>query len=192
MKKTSHNILIVFLILCIGCKERPELESIDQLKTAELISDLLESKSKYLLSPSCISEEPRAISGHVNEDFKNYAKEHLKIVDTFHLNNQMRFRENFRISKKIAGELKLLTKQNFEDLERLGTTAHFSFWSWLDENCENGYLSISKPIFNETYDLAIVQIGTVCGKLCGGGGTFIYKFDNGTWKETEILSSWVS
>ena len=192
LRSHTFKILIFLIILAASCKSGLQEEDFDDLKTTELIIHLLKVEDNYLLSSSCISEGPRAISTPMTENFKGFVKKNLNITDTIHLNKQMRLHSDFKISNTLAGDLKLLTEESFENLQQLSLSEGLSFWDWLDENCQNGYLSISKPIFNETYDLAYVQKGTVCGRLCGGGGAFIFKFENGIWKEIKILSSWVS
>ena len=70
------------------------------------------------------------------------------------------------------------------DLDKCFDEVQRSNMSKLDEN--------GKPIFNEEFDLAFVQIGTMCGGLCGGGVEIIYEYKNGKWIKKENIRSWIS
>ena len=180
-----------------SCKTDPttdlkKLTELDAQKTTELITQILKDESETYLSSSCITEKPRAISHPMVSDFNKYVKSHLNIKDTIHYNLQARLYKEFKLTADLVPNKNILTQKQFEEFEKKSGDGGFRFWDWLDENCENGYCSISKPIFNETFDLAYVQIGTVCGSLCGGGEERIYEFVNGKWIEKESLGSWIS
>ncbi|MDG4949644.1 hypothetical protein NLM59_01795 [Weeksellaceae bacterium KMM 9724] len=164
----------------------------DAQKTTELITQILKEESKGYLMSSCITEKPRAVSHPMVSDFNDYVKDNLNIKDTIHLKFQSRLYKNFKITADLVPNKNILTQKQFEEFEQKSENGGFRFWDWLDTNCDNGYCSISKPIFNETFDLAYVQIGTVCGGLCGGGEERIYELVNGKWIEKESLGSWVS
>ncbi|UMB61196.1 hypothetical protein MHL31_03090 [Lutibacter sp. A80] len=169
-----------------------ELEELDAQKTTELIKQILKDESKGYLISSCITEKPRAVSHPMVSDFNEYIKKNLKIKDTVHLNTQSRLYKRFKITSDLVKNKNILTQKQFEKFEKKSKSGEFQFWDLLNTNCKDGYCSISKPIFNETFDLAYVQIGTVCGWLCGGGEERIYEFVNGKWIEKESLGSWVS
>ncbi|WP_255592866.1 hypothetical protein [Marixanthomonas sp. SCSIO 43207] len=196
LKKTTFYISIIVLILNFSCKtDKTDLDKsaeYDAQKTTELIMQILKDESSDYLSSTCITEKPRAISYPMVADFDKYVKNHLEIKDTIHYNTQKRFYKKFKITSELVPNKNILTQKQFEEFEKKSKKGEFRFWDWLDNNCKNGYCSISKPIFNETYDLAYVQIGTVCGGLCGGGEERIYEFVNGKWIEKESISSWVS
>ncbi len=63
----------------------------------------------------------------------------------------------------------------------------------LNPKCEYGFNFVSKPIFNETYDLVLIETAYDCGsKLCGGGTTVIYKYVNKNWIEFKVLNTWLN
>jgi len=165
------------------------LEALDSDKTTELITQILTDERTGFLSSNCISEKPKAI---MPTEFQKYVKEYLKIKDTAHLKLQLELYKKFKITNDLAPNKNILTQKQFEEFSKKTEKGEFQFWDWLDENCVNGYCSISKPIFNETFDLAYVQIGFVCGGLCGSGVERIYEFKNGKWIEKESFGGWVS
>jgi len=169
-----------------------KLTELDAQKTTELIKQILIDESEGYLSSSCISEKPRAILHPMVSDFDEYVKSLLNIKDTLHYKIQSRLYKKFKLTADLVPKKELLTQKQFEEFEKKSESGGFRFWEWLDTNCENGYCSLTKPIFNETFDLAYVQIGTVCGGLCGGGEERIYERVNGKWIEKESLGSWVS
>ncbi|QFZ54235.1 hypothetical protein FEZ18_05230 [Oceanihabitans sp. IOP_32] len=194
MKKTIIYILFVVLTLNLSCKtdKKTDLKTLDAQKTSELITQILNDERDGYLSSSCMTENPRAVSSPMISNFDEYVKKLLNIKDSLHYKTQSRLSKKFKITADLAPEKNILTKKQFDEFERKSEKGGFSFWDWLDANCENGYCSISKPIFNETFNLAYVRIGTVCGRLCGGGEERIYEFIDGKWIEKESLGSWVS
>ncbi len=197
MRKTKFYILFMSLILNVCCKNEPkekvdELVNIDLMKTTELITQILNDEKNNYLSSTCISEKPWAVLFPMVSDFDSYVKEHVNIVDSIHLSIQMELFNNFKLTKTLVSDKKIITNSDFEELKEQSKQGNFGFWEWLNENCINGYCSISKPIFNETFDLAYVQIGTVCGDLCGGGEERIYEYKEDKWTEKEHLGSWVN
>lgn len=168
------------------------MEKLDAQKTTELITQILKEESNGYLMSNCITEKPRAISHPMVSDFNEYVKNNLNIKDTIHLNAQLKLYKNFKITADLVMNKNIITQKQFVEFEQKSENDEFRFWDWLETYCENGYCSISKPIFNETFDLAFVQIGTVCGGLCGGGEERIYELVNGKWIQKESLGSWVS
>ena len=56
-------------------------------------------------------------------------------------------------------------------------------------NCLSSY---SMPIFNKNYKYCIIQVGSQCDWLAGGGGTDVYKFEDGKWVYVKSYSWWIS
>ena len=197
MKKTTFYISFIILILNFSCKNESKFNldktaDLDSKKTTELITQILKDEKENYLSVSCITEKPRAVSNPMASSFDEYVKENLGIKDSIHYKLQTESYNNFIITKDLVSDKNIITETQFEEFEKKSKLGGFKFWKWIDENCKGGFCSISKPIFNETFDLAYVQIGTVCGGLCGGGEERIYEYKNGKWTKKESLGSWVS
>jgi hypothetical protein len=47
-------------------------------------------------------------------------------------------------------------------------------------------------VFNESFDLAYIEIGNGCGLLCGGGEERIYEFIKGKWILKKVITRWIS
>ncbi|QNR25133.1 hypothetical protein [Croceimicrobium hydrocarbonivorans] len=188
---------IIVLISTFSCKSEldnheVQLRETDSLKTRELINQILEREQKFPRFPSCISEKPRAIELRRYKQFDQILNTYLDIRDSIHLKIQKEKFKDFKISPELAGKLQIITEYDFEKFENQSKTKGTDFFEILDSLCVNGYFSISKPIFNETFDLAVVQTGVICGGFCGGGEMTIYEWINGKWLEKEIVSVWVS
>jgi hypothetical protein len=56
-------------------------------------------------------------------------------------------------NERTNSEQKIITEEQYNELK-----SKCKFWKWIEINCEKGYCSISKPIFNKTFDLAYIQI----------------------------------
>ncbi len=196
MRNLRYYISIIVLVIIFGCKtdktDLHESKKLDAHKTMELMTQILNDESGDYFSSSCISEKPRAISYPMVSDFDEYVRNHLNITDTLHYNRQSRLFREFVLTEDLVPDKKILTQKKFDELEGKSRDEGIKFWDWLYANCKYGYSSISRPIFNENYDLAYVQIANVCGRLCGGGEERIYEFTEGKWILKETLSSWVS
>lgn len=55
-----------------------------------------------------------------------------------------------------------------------------------------GYCTISMPLFSVDKSKAIIRTSYHCGGFCGGGGTYIFKKENGKWTLIKTLSNWES
>lgn len=197
MKKITLYISLIILILNSSCKTEnktnlKKLAELDAQKTTELITQILKNETKGYLSSSCITEKPRALYYPMVPDFGNYVIEHLKIKDTAHYESQYKLYKQFKITSKLVPNKNILTQEEFKEFEKKSENGGFYFWDWLDENCKNGYCSMTKPIFNESFNLAYIIIGNFCGNLCAGGEERIYEFINGKWILKKTIGSWVS
>lgn len=169
-----------------------ELKKIDSEKTIELLTQIFEDEKNGFLSTNCLTEKTRAINYPMVADFDKYVKNRLGIKDSTHYKVQSELYKKFVLTSKIAKGKNIITQIQFKEFEKKSELGEFKFWDWLEQNCSDGYSSISKPIFNENYTLAYIQIGNVCGGLCGGGEERIYKYINGKWIEKENFGNWVS
>ena len=198
MKLKIIRYSIILFGFALSCKSNEEsiikkIEILDHQKTTELIKYILEEEKYRDLSSSCILEQspPLEFHGGMKEDFDSYLKDLLQIKNSIHYKTQRKLLRNFKVNKSLVPQKRILQKQLFNKFEEKSKIERFRFWDWLDENCEQGYCFLSKPIFNETFDLAYVQMGSVCGGLCGGGEIKIYEFKNGIWSVKESLGTWV-
>jgi len=196
MKKTTFFIAILLYLLTISCKNKSSSNSnrikhLDSIKTTELLKQISKDEKKNYLAPNCITEKPRATFTTINVSNKSI-KKLLNIKDSIHYKFQLESYKKFRITQDLFPDKNILTEAQFKEFKKKSKENRFSFWDWMDKNCKSGYCSISKPIFNETYDLAFVKIGIVCGGLCGGGEGRIYEFKNGKWHVKSVIGSWVS
>src|SRR5690606_27600124 len=184
-------ILSIILFLNFSCqKDLKKFEELDTQKTTELIKQIIKDESNGYLSVNCILENKKA--GALEEDFEEYLQKQLGIMDTLHLSLQVQLHDDFQITADLFPQKKIITQKKIDEIINNSKDGRTVFSNWLDTNCENEYCFIGKPIFNETFDLAYVEIGSYCGNLCGGGETRIYEYVNGKWVEKKSLSSWVS
>ena len=66
----------------------------------------------------------------------------------------------------------------------------------LDQSLKTAFstqlFSFSEIVFNKQHTRAILEYGSVCGWLCGGGATVILKKVQGQWNVGETCSIWMS
>mgnify|MGYP003630284048 CR=1 FL=1 len=169
-----------------------ELKKRDAEKTTELLTQIFENEKDVYLATNCISEKPRATYQPNVPDFDEYIKEHLSIKDSTHYKLQTDLYKQFSLITEYAKGKNIITASDFKEFEQKSESGGFSFWDWLENNCSDGYSSISKPIFNEDYTLAYIRVGNICGELCGGGEERIYEYQNGKWILKEYFGNWIS
>jgi hypothetical protein len=55
-----------------------------------------------------------------------------------------------------------------------------------------GVFSISVPLFTLNNEIVIIAYSYYCDGLCGFGGTYVYKKENGIWQKKLTLIEWIS
>lgn len=188
--KTKFYILAIFSTLVLGCKSELKSKDFDTQKTTEFLSQVL-PKVEFLKT-NCILETSNWKLFKLENDFKAYIQENLKTKDTTHLNLQLKLFNDFSVTKEIALGKNILKKQDYDNFKRTFENNDYDYINWLEKhNCKSGFISFSKPLFNERYDLAIFHIAKICGPLCGGSWITIYEFKNDEWIVKEILEATV-
>lgn len=192
MKKNLYYITLSLLII-LSCNKKDDLIEINSQKTTELINTILSDSIDQYSKTDCITEQfrfqytiPFAIS------FSDYVKEEIEIKNLDHLEQQINYYRNFKIDSSLANSKRIITKTEFENFEKESEKGNHQFWGWLDSTCSDGYVSISRPIFNEDFTKALVIIANVSCSQCGGGETRIYSYENGNWKITKTSNNWIS
>jgi hypothetical protein len=181
MRNLLTYLLVLVTTITFGQKEDLKYESnwkaINGKYTAELINQILEDEKDNILKSNCISNVPIAISEiFTKKELKEIAHKELNVKKSSHLRKQIKLYKQFQISQEIVPNKNI---------------AEIGVFEVYPEGCETGYCSISKPIFNETYDLAFIQLGNSCGMTCGGGIDRIYFKVDGIWKIKKVMSTWV-
>ncbi len=189
MRKIKTHILLIITILNISCNSSKNGKriSLDSKKTSELINQILIDKKDSYLSSSCISENSNYFS---ISNFSNYGKranKYLKIEDSTHYKLQKDLWINFKVTKEIIFNKKILTEEEFKSFQ-----SKREFWEWEEFNCTGGFCTISKPFFNEKYDLAYVQISKKLFEYDYCSQIILYEYKNGKWIEKEIISQIIS
>ncbi|WP_408030554.1 hypothetical protein [Tenacibaculum xiamenense] len=132
----------------------------------------------------------------LDEEYKTFVSRYLKIKDLIHLEKEFELYKNFKITPEMVNFKKLIAEEKINDFTKLaGFTRDndYKYIDWLISNgCKYGFGVISRPIFNEEYNMAIIRLETVCGPLCGGGLIAIYKLHNEEWAVEKILDRWVN
>lgn len=116
----------------------------------------------------------------------------LEVKDSTYSNTQLKLFQEFAISQDSILGKNIITQGEFEYLQKKSEEGVLSFWSWIENNCFEGYSYLTKLLFNEDFTLAYIRIGNVCGRLCGGGEERLYEFKNDKWALKESFGFWVS
>jgi hypothetical protein len=54
------------------------------------------------------------------------------------------------------------------------------------------FCSISLPLFSEDRETAVIRLSYSCGSLCGYGGIYVFKKENGVCKPFTVIDQWIS
>ncbi len=176
----------------LGCNKQ-NLQHINSQKTTELIHQILTDTTDNYINPGYITEQFRFLSSIApGVDFEKYVKSELRIENSDHLDEQLVYFKDFKINNHLAQRKNIITAKEFDNFERKAEKGDYQFWDWLEKNCDDGYISISRPIFNEDFTKAIIIIANVACPQCGGGETRMYEYKDGRWKITQTSFEWIS
>jgi hypothetical protein len=88
---------------------------------------------------------------------------------------------------------KCLDNKTFISIDTLKKFNREDFWTdFRRKYGQGGFNSISIPLFTCNRDIIIIQCSHSCGRLCGSGGTYIFKKQESKWVQIHCLQYWVS
>ena len=198
MKKLFIYISFLYLILSFGCKTKSYVDlnqkkKLDEKYSTELITQVVEDEKESYLIADCISEEPRIVFYSMYSDTDEYLKKLLKIKDVNHYNSQIKSFKDFKITSEIVPNKNIMTQKQFADYEEKAEKEGINSMFWMKQDCAKGFCSISKPIFNETFNLAYIEVSKYCeGMFCSGGEARIYELVKGKWEIKKMLYNWIN
>ncbi len=177
-------ILILISILTLSCSVKKKLNSSSTYikKSTELITQILSKKNDCdcILNSICnnVFLEDYKIDNPEN-NYRNELSKYLKVKNTKELNNIIENSKNFDIRKSIIhSDIKIIDQNELSKINRLNSIQKLKIYR---DKCPNGRLLISKPIFNKSFDIAVIFIGKTRGPLSGHGGYYTYKLENENW-----------
>ena len=148
--------------------------------------------NKSFIKSNCVLKQPVWNTKLSEPELKSYLREYLKIQDNDFLNFQMDLFYKFEITEELIPEKKIITNAKTTVAKQPSKEDQYAYLDWLEkQDCKRGFFSISKPLFNESYDLAIIRFEEICGPLCGGGVIILYEFKKGKWSKKKILDNWI-
>lgn len=127
----------------------------------------------------------------------------FKTINTYRLKDSLQHIDSVFcssiIKKMEADEIDKTTFRWTEDLipraiivDFTMSKTHELFNKKLSAMAGDGLYFISEPLFNESYDLALVDYGFSCGDRCGVGRMVLYRKVEGRWVEYKIFSDWIA
>lgn len=181
--------ILFFIVLITGCNQKNKVSE-EQLyldTSTNLINDLLADDYDY----TCIIEP---LNKTLLESIKNdYPKADLEqiISEALSLNSKSELKslndraKFFDLSKiKLDAQKQILLRTYLDSLKSNNKNIRKLIWT----NCPDGWITFSRPIFNENYQMAVIEVsanGTI-------GSILVYKRINGTWKYQKTIFNWLS
>ncbi|WP_442266439.1 hypothetical protein ACSIGC_01640 [Tenacibaculum sp. ZS6-P6] len=185
-----YRVFLTMLLFCISCSSNDVTH--DRKMTNDFIKSLL--KNEDFLKVNGILEVSLWSPDLVKENI-DFLSNSLKIRDLKHLNFQLSLLDSFRVPSILIKPKRIITINEYKDFTALLELFHkedYSYLDWLEKkNCKYGFGSISKPIFNEKYDRALIYFEKICGPLCGGGTIALYELEENEWKQKNVIDHWI-
>lgn len=174
-----------------SCSEFDKAEYIrkDRIETDNLISTIFWNDDDDYLTLACLREKDYHLQSVLNSE-DNLISRQLGLKTNEQLTTVINLNDNFKWNQSKVRNKEIPTEKELQVFQDETDSNHLDFRNVL--KCPQGYLTISKPIFNEDFNKAIVHIGQVCGFLCGNGEYRLYGLEDETWKLEEVVSSWES
>ena len=114
-------------------------------------------------------------------------------IDFF--NQQLKYINEFKLDPNRLPNKLLLSRNSLDSLNiSLDSNKRYEmFWdSFHRQYGDGGFCNFNKPIFSKDNSLVIWTVGYQCGKLCGSGGTYIFKKEQNKWKLLMTINQWIS
>ena len=180
-------ILVALLTTLSGCKKEDKL-SVYQEKSNGLIKQILvsnESECNCIIEPDNTKSTIQTLSAdNPKRNYKNIFENELSINNTF-LNKSNELTKLYSLDKSLNKNYKILKKEELFSL--LKKYKGFDKLDEITKICPKGWFSFSPPIFNNTFDKAIISYSFYpCGSIN------LYEFKNGKWKFVKIIERWIS
>lgn len=201
MKKIIYIILAIFLI---SCKQKPkelkqELKKvlISEKLTYEVINYIIESTPKeegFISNYLVYDNFPMSDEEIKSNDFMGISKMDTLFskIDVKYILEQNKNRMNFSLKQSLIKNKTIIPNKKLVEfyIEKNGVK---NFWeNYRKIYGDQGFYSISQPLFSIDKKTVIISKGFHCGSLCGWGSTIILKKNNGKWKIISVLESWQS
>jgi hypothetical protein len=183
----KNIILIVVLTTLLSCKKEDKLK-VYQEKSNELINQILvnyESECSCIIEPDNTESTIQTISS--DNPSRNYQKiiEKELSIDSVFLKNSDELSKLYTLDKSFDKNYKILKKKElfsllieFKGIDKLNKMIKI---------CPKGWFNFSPPIFNETFDKAIISYS-----FHPGGSMNLYEFKNGKWEFVKNIEVWIS
>lgn len=197
MNKLLFFLLLIFTCLT-SCSDQFKKSDSNKISYQEIYG-FINSITKDTIIPELRkSKFVSLIQGYIGIDsnwcYSGFTK--LTSVDSIEIKSQVLLIDKYEPQKDSIKFLTLITKDTLASIfpskiDRMDLDARWEIFR--KKYSEDGFVTISFPIFIRNKTEVAVKIGYCCGSLCGEGRTYILKRNNeGRWFVIETFDNWVS
>ena len=186
-------VLVTGLFIAFGCQESKNQPVVDTftVKSSQLINQILLDKEFF--DCSCFLGFPEqtllelAELTYPESKIRTRSLDALEINDLNTLDSLDRLSRNLNVADlQLSFDIDLLPRAMFDSILRKHGSVRGKEILW--EKCPEGWLYMSRPVFNKDYTTAIIEV-SVCSP---GGSVKVYDLIDGNWVLRERLISWIS
>ncbi|WP_034257678.1 hypothetical protein [Altibacter lentus] len=183
--------ILLSLILILGCNKPidDDINNYNQ-KSTELVNSILKNNEPDC---SCLLEPPHQSLLEIADNERPEHNNKKDLLEALELNNdsvldkQDNLSKRFRIDElSLNYKMDLIKRSEVDSIFQKNGSQKGREILW--KKCPSGWLYLSPPIFNESYNIAVIEIS-----ICSPGGSIsIYKFTNGNWEYVDSIGVWLS
>jgi len=197
----KNLLFILITVITFSCQQNAKVEKLAIKK--QMVSD----KEIYAFINEIMPYEENKDFSYCNKIAdKNLmlmqtSKEFINGIDTIFskkdlkfLIEQTKYEIDFKLNKKLLKNKIVISGDTIKKFTQgRNKDGRSQFWDKYHKKYgEGGFCSVTLPLFSIDRKTVLVTTSMNCGRLCGEGGTYIYRKINGKWELVHTITNWVS
>ena len=197
----KNTLFILITLLTFSCKQNSKIETVDVKKQLvsdkeiySFINEIIGDKKNddFSYCDKIVDKNPMLMK--TSKDFINGIDTIFSKQDKKFIIEQTKYELDFTLNQKSLKSKIVISGDTLKKFaEGKNKDGRSPFWDkYHNKYGNNGFNSITLPLFSIDKLTVIVTADKHCGRLCGAGGTYIYRRLNGKWKLIKTITKWQS